>query len=770
MCREQELHLEVPEDPMSAAIPDEPLQLDLAIQGMTCAACSARIERVLGKLEGVREASVNLATERARVRFLPGFAMVGWRDAAIEAVVRAGYGATVLGPQSQEQDAALRMAREHEQAVALRHLVIAIVLSLPLAAPMIASASGHGFMLAPSWQWVLATPVQFWIGARFYSGAWKSVRGGAANMDVLVVLGTTSAYGLSCFLMLGSHGEHAMPHLYFEASTMVVTLVLLGKWLEERARRHTTDAIRALQKLQPLQASVRRTVQGVEQEVTVAIADLGIGDVVVARPGERIAADGTVMSANGSVDESMLTGESVPVAKQEGASVAGGAINGDGLLVFRVTALGAESRLARITRMVEQAQVAKPPIQRLVDRVSAVFVPVVVVIAMITFGTWFLMRHDAQQALLNAVAVLVIACPCALGLATPAAMMVGTGVAARFGILIQDVSALEAAHSVRTVIFDKTGTLTQGRPVLIESVLAQPGESPDAILALAAAVQMGSEHALAQAILEASQQLRLPSATEHLALPGRGIQAKIDGQTVWVGNRRLMDDLEVDCGALRAQADAFEARGQTLAWLATQHGTHKDLRALLAFGDALRPQAKGVVARLQAMGLRVVMLTGDNAGAAQRVAGAVGIVEVHANMLPEDKARFVADLAKQGDVAMVGDGVNDAPALAAANVGIAMSEGAEVALHAAGITLMRSDPALVAEAISISKRTWRKIQQNLFWAFAYNLIGLPLAAAGLLNPVFAGAAMALSSVSVVSNALLLARWRPEAATRSIVET
>lgn len=743
-------------------------QLEFAIIGMTCAACSTRVEKVLGRTQGVLHATVNLATERAQLDLNPNLdaaALATASTAAIAAVQRAGYTAVPIVPQASTVALERQVQQAHEAET--HQLMIAGVLTLPLIVPMLLAIAGLQVMLPPWWQLALATPVQFWIGARFYVGAWKALRSGAANMDVLVALGTTAAYGLSCYLMAGTHAQHGMPHLYFEASSTVVTLVLLGKWLEGRAKRHTMDAIRALQKLQPQRARVRRGLGDQQTEVEVAIEALHVGDIVVVRPGERVPADGEVVEGCSAVDESMLTGESVPISKAQGAALTGGAINGEGLLLTRVTALGAESRLSRIIRMVEQAQTGKAPIQRLVDQVSAVFVPVVVAIALCTFLFWFLKFDDAEHAVLNAVAVLVIACPCALGLATPAAVMAGTGVAARYGILIQDAAALEAAHAIRIVVFDKTGTLTQGQPKLVKLVAAsgassRAGASEDAALGMAAAIQAGSEHALARAVLEAARGLAaVPRATAHQAVPGKGMQAQLDGQTVWLGNARWMQELGIATALLQHEADSLEAEGHTLAWLACSRAAERQLVALLAFGDTVKPQAREAVERLHAMGLRVVMLTGDNEGAARRIATELGIAEVRANMLPGDKAAAVTALAREGSVAMVGDGVNDAPALAAANVGIAMATGTDVAMQAAGITLMRGDPALVADAISISKRTWSKIRQNLFWAFVYNLVGLPLAAAGFLNPVIAGAAMALSSVCVVSNALWLARWRPE---------
>ena len=545
-------------------------------------------------------------------------------------------------------------------------------------------------------------------------------------------------------------------HLYFEASAVVISLVLLGKWLEARAKRQTTEAIRALQALRPTTARVR--LDGVDRDMP--IDAIRVGDLVVIRPGERVPVDGEVIEGESQVDESMLTGESLPVDKQPGDTVTGGAINAQGVLVARTTAVGTETTLARIIRLVENAQAAKAPIQRLVDKVSAVFVPVVMGIALVTFVAWWALGGNAEQAILNAVAVLVIACPCALGLATPTAIMAGTGVAARHGILIKDAEALELAHKINIVVFDKTGTLTDGTPHVAACVAAD-GSSRNEVLAIAAGLQAGSEHPLARAVLAeaaAASVTPLPARAQQ-ALPGRGIAGEVNGETLWLGNRRLMDENGVDTAAFDAAAAEQEAAGRTVSWLA--RASDRRALGLLAFGDAVKAGAAAGVARLKAKGVRTVMLTGDNRGAAQTAAAALGIDSVLAEVLPADKAAHVGQLKTAGvTVAMVGDGINDAPALAAADVGIAMSSGSDVAMHTAGITLMRGDPALVADAIDISKRTYAKIRQNLFWAFVYNVVGIPLAALGFLNPVIAGAAMAFSSVSVVTNALTLKRWRP----------
>ena len=710
----------------------------LPIEGMTCASCVARVEKALKRVPGVASAEVNLATETATVTLAEGAAP----ETLMAAVRGAGYEAR-LSPV--EKPAADR---------AWWPVAMAAALTAPLLLPMIAGIANADWML-PGWiQFLLATPVQFWLGARFYKAGWKALLARTGNMDLLVALGTSAAYGLSVY-MLARHWDHE-PHLYFEASAAVITLVLLGKWLEGRAKRQTTEAIRALQALRPETARVLRG----SEEVEVPIAELRMQDHVVVRPGERIPADGVVIGGNSHADESMLTGESLPVAKAQGDAVAGGAVNGEGLLTITVTAVGAQSTLAKIIELVESAQVKKAPIQRLVDRVSAVFVPVVLGIALLTVLSWGIATGNWEQALLNAVAVLVIACPCALGLATPTAIMAGTGVAAKHGILIKDAQALETAHAIEAVAFDKTGTLTVGKPALV--ALEANHAERQSVLALAAAVQVGSEHPLAKAVVEAAKGMKTGRATNVKALAGRGVHGTANGRRLAVGSRRWMGELRVDLTSLSAKATALEAQGLTVSWLADLTDTPV-LLAAMGFGDQARPEAAEAVQQLHARGVRTVMVTGDNAAAAAAVARSLGIDDVRSQVLPEDKANVIAQLRGGGRrrVAMVGDGVNDAPALAAADLGIAMGSGTDVAMHAAGVTLMRSDPRLVPAAIEISRRTYAKIRQNLFWAFAYNVVGIPLAAFGVLSPVIAGAAMALSSVSVVANTLLLKRWNPE---------
>ncbi|HYN63549.1 MAG TPA: heavy metal translocating P-type ATPase, partial [Candidatus Limnocylindrales bacterium] len=718
----------------------------LSIEGMTCASCVARVEKALLKLPGVSSAEVNLATETAEVKWASREMDVG---ALTAAVAKAGYAARPVA------DAGPTGAVDKSKPTNdWWPVAVSAALSVPLVIPMIGMPFGVEWML-PGWlQLALATPVQFWLGARFYRAGWKAIKARTGNMDLLVALGTSAGYGLSVYQLL-VHGDHGMAHLYFEASAVVITLVLLGKWLETRAKHQTTEAIRALNALRPETARVRRNGQDLEVPISQVVKD----DLVVVRPGERMPVDGVVVEGASQIDESLITGESLPVAKHEGDKVTGGSVNAEGLLVVKTTAIGAESTLARIVRLVESAQAKKAPIQRLVDKVSEVFVPVVLGIALLTVLGWGLTTGNWATAILNAVAVLVIACPCALGLATPTAVMAGTGVAARHGILIKDAEALEIAHKVKIVAFDKTGTLTEGKPELLAAEAANGERGP--FLAASASIQAGSEHPLARAVLEAAQRegVQLVSASKVRAMAGRGIAAIVDQRDLRLGSTRLMQELNVDLSVLSARAAELQGQGRTVSWVADVTG-QPFLLGLLAFGDTVKSTAALAITKLREQGVRSVLVTGDNRGSAKAVGDQLGIDEIRSEVLPEDKAKIVGELKARGaTVAMVGDGINDAPALAAADVGIAMSTGTDVAMHAAGVTLMRGNPALVADAIDISRRTYAKIRQNLFWAFIYNLVGVPLAAFGLLSPVIAGAAMAFSSVSVVTNALMLRRWK-----------
>ncbi|MBL6930425.1 MAG: copper-translocating P-type ATPase [Rhodospirillales bacterium] len=719
---------------------------ELSIDGMTCASCVGRVEKALLKVDGVVTAEVNLATEKARVSGLAGAAEL------IQAVEKSGFGAAMVsGDETQflEDERRAKARARHDLLV----FGASALLTAPFIVQMLSMLSGSEFALSPMLQLLLATPIQFGTGLRFYKPAWGALKAGSGNMDLLVVLGTSAAYWLSVAILMVPElaGDG---HLYFEAGAAVFTLVLLGKLLETRAKRGTTAAIRALMDLRPETARVQR--DGAEVEIPSSLVQSG--DVVVIRPGERIAVDGDIIDGVSTCDESLITGESLPVAKQVGDTVTGGAINGEGLLKVRATTVGSGSALARIIALIQSAQATKAPVQRLVDKIAAVFVPIVVAIAALTFAGWMIFGAvDTSTAIINAVTVLVIACPCALGLATPTAIMAGTGSAARFGILIKDAEALERAHRVNTVVLDKTGTLTEGKPS-VRQVVAIDGDA-EALIILAASAQQGSEHPLAHAVLERAGKSPLAHLKAFKSHPGRGLEAELDDLSLLIGNRRLLDEQGVALGSLEDQCVSFEEDGATVMWVA-EKGPELRLLGLIAVADAIKAGAETAVAQLKRAGIETVMLTGDNARSAASIALAAGVDRVIAEVLPEDKAREVRSLQAAGrTVAMVGDGINDAPALAAADIGIAMGTGTDVAMHTAGITLMRGDPELIAASIRISSATYSKIRQNLFWAFIYNIIGIPLAAAGLLSPVIAGAAMAMSSVSVVSNSLLLKRWK-----------
>jgi Cu+-exporting ATPase len=724
---------------------------DIGIGGMTCASCVARVEKALNKVPGVTSATVNLATETARIVVMSA----DTTDARLRRAIRdAGY-----EPRSLE--AAEAEANNSSPWTGFAPVGWGLLLSAPLVLPMVGDLWGQHWML-PAWlQFALATPVQFILGARFYKAGWYALKALTGNMDLLVSIGTTAGWALSVWLWLTAHEGHA-PHLYFEGSAVVITLVLLGKWLETRAKRQTTEAIRALHALRPDRAHWLSA----DGEIDVPVDEILKGDVIVVRPGERFPLDGELIEGQTQVDESMLTGEPLPVSKSAGAKLTGGSINGDGRALMRVTAVGHETVLSHIIRLVEDAQAGKAPIQRLVDQVAAVFVPVVMLVALVTLGAWMAMGVGFETALIHAVAVLVIACPCALGLATPVAIMAGTGVAARHGILIKDALALESAHRVDTVAFDKTGTLTVGQPRLTAQVPA-PGHDGATVLGWAASVQSGSEHPLARAVLDAAKTYNLPSikSVDLLAVPGKGVQATVQGHTLLLGSLRWLHQEGLDPALWSDDVARLQAQGATLSALAERTTSGVQGLLLLGFGDEPKPGAAQALATLRARGLQLVMISGDNQSAAEAMARHLGLRpengEVMANVLPGDKAAQVQKLRTGGrNVAMVGDGVNDAPALAAADVGMAMGTGTDVAMHAAGITLMRGDVGLVGAALDISARTVAKIRQNLFWAFAYNVAGIPLAAMGYLSPVMAGAAMALSSVSVMANALLLKRWKP----------
>jgi len=715
---------------------------ELGISGMTCASCAGRVERALRRVPGVLEVSVNLATERARVRSLAGL------DPALlaAAVEQAGYGVTGAAEDDEEGEAGATRRIRREGA----ELVLAFALAAPFLLGMIGMPLGLHWM-PPGWlQALLAAPLQFGLGWRFYRAGWAALRARTGNMDLLVAIGTTAAFALSVVLLL--RGE---PHLYFEASAVVIAFVLLGRFLEGRAKRATGAAIAALLALRPRTA---RRLDAAGQEEEVPAAALRCGDRIVVRPGERIPADGTVEEGASGVDESALTGESRAVEKNPGDSVATGTVALDGRLLLRATAVGGDTRLAQVAALVQAAQASRAPVQKLVDRVSAIFVPAVLAVAALTFLGWLLAGGGVAAAVLHAVAVLVIACPCALGLATPAAIMAGTGAAARAGILVRDAAAMEAAGHITLVAFDKTGTLTEGRPSLA-TLHPAPGTTREEALAAAARLQAGSEHPLARAVLAEAGGTPAP-AEQFRALPGRGVEGVIGGRRLRLGSTRLLRESGAEPGALAGAAEAAAAEGQTLSWL-IEAGTHRPL-ALLGFADAPRPGAAAAVRALEQQGIRTAMLSGDGPAAAGAVARQLGITEVASEVLPEGKAAQVAAWREGGArVAMVGDGVNDAAALATADLGIAMGSGTDAAIAAAHVTLLRPDPALVPATLAITRATLGKIRQNLFWAFGFNTLGIPLAALGFLSPALAGAAMAFSSVAVLSNALLLTRWRAE---------
>ena len=742
----------------------------LDIGGMTCASCVGRVEKVLDKIPGVEAASVNLATEQAKIRLKANSKVK--IDEVIAAVQKTGYTAHLSTP---HEIHTLPPSQSFWGSDGLGRVLLGFALAAPLFLPMLLMPFGIHWALSPKWQLLLASPVQFFLGWRFYKAGFKSLLSGVGNMDLLVAIGTSAAYGLSIFQMTSSaHGAH---ELYFEGSAVIICMVLLGKWLEARAKQQTSEAIRALQKLWPEHAKVlERSIPFHESTPLDQFRDLPLDQVfpkdrILVLPGERIPVDGMLLLGDSHVDESLLTGESAPVKKHIGGNVIGGALNGEGILVIEAQAVGIESVLSKIISLVEDAQTQKAPIQKLVDQVSAIFVPSVIVIALITgLANWFYL-DSVSDAILRAVSVLVIACPCALGLATPAAIMAGTGVAARFGILIKDPQVLELAHRLNIVAFDKTGTLTVGKPRLIEVIPLTTAFTADEVLASAAGLQLGSEHPLAKALLDGAKHKDVSpiTPTESKALPGVGITGK-PSSGPWIGHSLVLQSIASLAGnphqskiLERAQA-CFDA-GQTVSVLMSAEIPPQPI-AIFSFGDELKNNAMVAITSLKQLHIQTVMLSGDNIAAANRVAKSIGIDEVFAQIMPSDKAEIIRKLQFSGKdglrqyVAMVGDGVNDAPALATADVGMAMATGTDVAMQAAGITLMRGDPSLVASAIDISKRTWQKIRQNLFWAFIFNATGIPLAALGFLSPMLAGSAMALSSFCVLSNALLLKRWRP----------
>ena len=724
------------------------IEYNFFVEEMSCASCVSRVEKALKKIDGVINVSVNLATEKATIEANSNVQL----ETLMAAVDKAGYHAVKITESEIH-------AQEISKQASIWPIIISVILAIPFVLPMLLEPFAIHWMM-PAWlQLVIASIVQFGLGAKFYRSGFNAAKALSGNMDLLVAIGTSAAYGLSLYQLIIGNDDH----LYFESSVVIITLILIGKWLESRAKHQTTQAIEALSALRPEVALVR---QG-DHEVSLPISQVKVDDVVVIKPGERVPVDGVVIEGASSCDESMLTGESFPVNKAPNSVVTGGTINGEGLLIVKTTAVQADSTLSKIIAMVESAQAKKAPIQRIVDRISAIFVPVILIIALITLLAWGFISQDWQQALLHAVAVLVIACPCALGLATPTAIMVGTGVAARHGILIKDAEALETLHNINTVAFDKTGTLTIGKPELVE-LDVMGTETADQILALAASMQAGSEHPLAKAILAKAKSYNY--AQNITSVAGSGVMATIDNHEYYLGSLRWMKSLNAYFVDMQDKINELTQKGYTISFLAKQQSENGVvILALFGFADVIKSEAKNAIDALHQLNVNTVMLTGDNQQAANYVAQQLHLDKVIAEVLPQDKANYIYQLQKESQnlnnsnsnhkVAMVGDGINDAPALAAADIGIAMGTGTDVAMHAASITLMRGNLFLIADAIDISRRTYNKIKQNLFWAFFYNLIGIPLAAFGFLNPMIAGAAMALSSVSVVTNALLLKRWQ-----------
>ena len=710
---------------------------------MSCSSCVKRVEQALLKVTGMVSASVNLATEHVQVKTLSFVT----DEQLAQAVTQAGYLFIPLN-----NDSVINKPSQHQPfyTKAWWPVLGAGLLTLPLVLPMLGMLFSQQWMLPPVWQWLLATPVQFYFGARFYRAGWGALKAGMGNMDLLVSIGTSAAYGLSLYLWWSFDSAHGMPHLYFESSSAVITLVLLGKYLEHKAKRRTTDALRALENLKPIEATVQR----LGQWQKVAASSVQSGEKVKVIPGESVPVDGEILQGNSHLDEALISGESIPLSKKEGDIVTGGSLNLDGILEIRATNVGSESTLSKIIALVEEAQGAKAPVQAIIDKVSSIFIPVVLLIALTTLLVTGLVFDDWTNGILNAVAVLVIACPCALGLATPAAIMAGTGTAARLGVLVKDAVALEQAKKIDLVVFDKTGTLTQGKPVVSEMTVVNGNE--ESVLQLAYSLQINSEHPLGKAVVEkalANDTQAIP-VDEFQVVAGYGVKGNIADNLVLMGSSHWMQELGVTL-----PTEQIKIAGASVSWLASQHQDKIKLLGLFCFSDKLKSDALSAVKLLQQQGIKVAMLTGDNQASATSVASELQLDDFKAEVLPADKAKYITQYQEQGyQVAMIGDGINDAPALAKADLGMAMASGTDVAVSAASFTLMRSKPSLVPTALIIARLTYRKIQQNLFWAFIFNAVGIPLAAFGYLDPIIAGAAMAFSSLFVVSNALLLQRW------------
>lgn len=730
-------------------------RVELKLTGMSCAACAQRIEKLLASLEGVTSATVNFATEKAVVEYDAAVIRVADMQEAVEEL---GYKASEVSGEADVDTE--RQEREREIGYLRRMFIFSAILTAPMLLTMFIDMFGimhlfPAFLFSPWFQFVLATPVQFIAGWQFYRDSYYTLRARSANMSVLVALGTTTAYLYS--LVVAVWGDRiGQRGVYFETSAMIITLIILGKFLEARAKRRTSEAIR---KLMGLRAKTARVIRD-GAELDIPIEDVVVGDIVIVRPGEKIPVDGVIIEGFSSVDESMLTGESVPVDKNVGDEVVGSTINKHGTFKFRATKVGSDTVLAQIIRIVEEAQGSKAPIQRMADIISGKFVPAVIAIAVITFVGWYFFgdRGNLTRALLNMTAVLVIACPCALGLATPTSIMVGTGKGAEYGILIKGGEQLERAHKLQAVVLDKTGTITKGEPEVTD-VISLTDLTEDEVLRLAASAERGSEHPLGQAIIDGARarNIILAEPVDFAAIPGHGIEARVDGQFVLLGNRKLMKDRGINTAAVEAEIQDLENQGKTAMLLAIDG----QLSGIVAVADTVKPSSAKAISALQKLGIEVYMLTGDNRRTAEAIAKQVGIDHVLAEVLPADKAREVQKLQEQGlVVGMVGDGINDAPALVTADVGFAIGSGTDVAIESSDITLIKGDLEGVVAAIQLSRSTMRNIKQNLFWALIYNTIGIPVAAFGFLSPMLAGAAMAFSSVSVVTNALRLKRWKP----------
>lgn len=714
----------------------------ILVKGMTCSACSSRVEKVLGKLDGMLAANVNLSNNKATVEYKPGILT---DDIILATIEKAGYKGEVEKERNLDREKELR---EAEIKSLKTSFFISLVLTIPLFSAMFFHMAGVHNILSNGWfQLALATPVQFIIGYRFYKGAYNSLRGGGANMDVLVAMGTSAAYFYSIYNLLRGSSD-----FYFESSAVIITLILLGKTFEAVAKGKTSEAIKTLMGLQPKTARVIRD----NEELDIEIEKLVVGDIILVRPGEKVPVDGLIVEGHSAIDESMITGESLPVDKTVGDKVVGATINKLGAFKFEATGIGEDTVLSQIIQLVEDAQGSKAPVQRLADKISGVFVPIVVGIALLTFLVFTFGFKDFNMGLLNAVAVLVIACPCALGLATPTAIMVGTGKGAEKGILIKSGEHLERAHKIDTVVFDKTGTITKGEPELTDIISF--GLDEREALRIIGSVEKSSEHPLGQAIVKRAEEDKLDfyKPEGFSAIAGMGIRAIVEGDTILVGNRRLMNENKIDVKPFEADLSKLEEEGKTAMLMAKNN----EIAAIVAVADTIKESSLNAINELKDMGIDIYMITGDNERTAKAIGRQVGISNIYADVLPENKAEVIEEIKTKGkDVAMVGDGINDAPALASADIGFAIGTGTDVAMEAADITLMSGDLEGVVTAIRLSKRTMKTIKQNLFWAFFYNVIGIPIAALGFLNPMIAGGAMAFSSVSVVTNSLRLKNFK-----------